>query len=203
MTDVTFDGQAVTAPLTGREKVGDVIGSIAKDLDTRRCIIQVHLDGEEITGKADRHMEPIGMYRRLDIKSGTRSDLALESLDSLTEFHGSLLSELSRAAEEFRLGNEEKANNIFVRCLDGIEILVKTTSTITTLMDQNPQKLQLPDGTLGELNGRVNALFDEMIEAQTQRDSILLADLIEYELLPLLEDWKNAFSMIRELKVPA
>ncbi|MBD3165009.1 hypothetical protein GF324_00255 [bacterium] len=200
MTSVLMDGQQVDKTLTGREKVGDVIGSMATTLDKSRCVVKVHLDGEDITGKADRHLEPIGTYSRLEVMTGEVTALAHETIQTIAEFHETVIKEFSKAAEEFRMGDVEKSNQILVNCLDGLEIVVRSTQSAANLLKKKASEIQTPSGNLMEVGHRINEMFDEMIEAQTQQDTILLADLIEYELIPVMEDWRSAFQAIRNTK---
>jgi hypothetical protein len=50
------------------------------------------------------------------------------------------------------------------------------------------------DVSLGDLS----SLFSEMIEIQENEDWILLADLLEYEYLPLVEKTKSIVAQLRE-----
>ena len=203
MANVFLDGAPVEMPETVDNTVGDVIGEISKKIDKSRRVIGVTLDGVEITGQPDQHLAQLGEDGRLELTTGLASVLAMNTLESIEEFHTALLTELSRTADEFRMGTFERANELFARCMDGLQILLNTTLSVATLLDTEPGRVNAGEGSLEENTQKMGQILDEMIGAQTNRDGILLADLIEYELQPLLEDWLKAISNLRALGAEA
>ncbi len=191
MIDVLVDGVNVEKELKAEETVAELISSIASDLDDGRSIVHVNLDGRDVTGRFELQQQSVDDYAKLEISTGGTIQVALDVLGGLIEFHQALVSEFSNAANEFRLGEQEKSNQLFARGLDGLQILLKTTLSSTHLLKVDPKTIVVNDITLEKATEMVNSLLDEIIEAQTQRDLILLADLIEYELNPLIEDWKG------------
>ncbi len=191
MLDVIVDGKAVDVALTGEETVGDAIGLVAQDLDEDRCVIAINLDGEDITGLPDRHMRSASDCKRVEMSTGPVSRLAMETLESIVGFNDVLMKEMIHAAEEFRLGGVESSNNLFLRCLDGLQVLLKTTLSVGNLLKLKGEEIPAGDTNLDETTKKFSSLLDEIISAQRSQDTILIADLIEYEMIPLLEDWKN------------
>jgi hypothetical protein len=53
-------------------------------------------------------------------------------------------------------------------------------------------------GDLDESLDSLSVLFSEMIEIQENEDWILLADLLEYEYLPLVDKTKGIVAQLRE-----
>ncbi len=196
---VILDGKELQSLPEGLETVADYLGYIARDLDEQYRVSSVSLNGQDITGHADSHMTFTDRGTTLDVKTSKANSMGLETLESIEGFHGDLLKELQRTAEEFRLGGFEQANELFVRCLDGLQILLNTTFSVANLF-----QVKISDVVAGEQDNmevaakRMNEVFEEMIEAQMNQDGILIADLIEYELHPLLEDWMGAIGELKE-----
>lgn len=174
------------------QNIADVVGSISKDLDVKRRIIRVVVDGQDITGNPEGHMRPRNGVQKVEVTTGLASELALDMLNNIQEFHGALDIELSRTADEFRIGNVEKSNEMFARCLDGLQILVKTTISVANLLQVDSTEVKAGNQKMEGVVNRVSEVLSELINAQMNNDSILIADLIEYELSPLLEDWSDA-----------
>jgi len=188
-------------PEAGQETVADVLGLVASTLDTKKRIIRVHIDGVEVTGNRNEHLRMLPSLTTIEMETGLASDLASDSLDSIEEFLVALLAELTRAAVLFRSDTFEKANEVFARCMDGMRILLNTTISVAGLLQVGAAEVGTGQGNLEENTKRVGRVLDEMIEAQTNRDSILIADLIEYELNPLLEDWNGAIESLRGIRI--
>ena len=199
MTDILVDGASVTLPDAGQETVADVVGLVSSKLDTKKRIIRVLVDDEDVTGNREQHLRTLASLKKIALETGLASDLAKETLESIDEFQVSLLAELSRAAEMFRIDTFEKSNEVFARCLDGLQVLLNTTLSVASLLQVGAPEVMTSEGTLEESTRKIGRILDELIEAQTNRDGILVADLIEYELHPLLEDWNSVTESLRGL----
>ena len=77
-----------------------------------------------------------------------------------------MIEQIKESAELFRLGQHTRANELFVHIIDGIQDF------------QEKQLVPVP-GLLG--------LLSKILGAQQRGDNAHIADLLEYELLPLLE----------------
>jgi hypothetical protein len=196
---VIVDGKSVDLPLEGQNTIGDVVGLVSSDLDTKRRIIRVIVDGQDITGQAEAHMQAKNGLETIEITTGLASDLALETLDGIKEFHNALELELNRAADEFRMGNTLKSNEMFARCVDGLQILLRTTISVANLLQVDSKDIQAGPHKMSDVTQNISKVLEELISAQVNRDSILIADLIEYELKPLLDDWQDAREQLRRI----
>ncbi len=195
--NVIVDGKPVELPAEGQKTIGDVVGSVSKDLDAKRRIIKVVVDGQDITGQAEAHLQSRSGGEKVEITTGLASELALETLDGIRDFHGALELELNRTADEFRMGNNQKSNEMFARCLDGLQILLRTTVSVANLLQVDSAKVKAGSGNMNAVTENIARVLQELIEAQINRDAILIADLIEYELKPLLDDWQDAREQLR------
>lgn len=156
----------------------------------------MNLDGEEITGTESQRDEHLGSFNRLEITTGSRKDLAKATLISLVDFHADLVKELEKAAAEYRMGDDDRSNKIFMRCIDGIQVLSRITATTGNVMEVDLRTLYVNGSSIQENIEKITSVLDELIDAQTQNDSILIADLIEYELQPVLEDWGQGLEIL-------
>ncbi len=197
---VTIDGHGTDVPILDHEKLEDVIKRISENLENGRCINRVHLDGADVTGSVLDRSSQVRNFASLEIETGSSRELALETLKSLEDFSQSMMQELTRTAEEFRLGDEDLSNQLFMRCLDGLQIMIRVTYSIGNLLEVDLREVLIEESNIPSLINRINELLDELIEAQTQNDTILLADLIEYELQPVLEDWMKAYHILKQDK---
>lgn len=201
--NVLVDGQPITLEFPDDSLLKDVIKKISDTLNSGRCIQTLTLDGEDITGRIDNRLVQIDQFQRLEVQSTSASEMASETLNSLEEFGKSLLNELSKTADEFRMGDEDLSNQIFLRCLDGLQILIRMTFSTANLLEVDLKEIQAGPISISSSVDKINRLLDELIEAQTQNDTILLADLLEYELQPMVEDWMKGLPLLRKVGTPA
>lgn len=201
MTEIIVDGVTTTLPDAGQETVADVVGLVSSTLDAKKRIVRVYVDDKEVTGEREQHLRSLASLSSISLETGLASDLANETLASIEEFQTALMAELNRAVEMFRMDTFEKANEVFARCLDGMQVLLNTTLSVASLLQVGAPDVVTGDSTLEENTRKISRVLDELISAQTNRDSILVADLIEYELHPLLEDWTGVVESLRGISV--
>ncbi len=199
MMNIMIDGSAVTTEAVYEESIADLVKRLADDLGEDTSITKVRVDGNDFTGKFDLQDEPAVRFKNIELTSSPTRQVALDTLEVISEFHTSLVQEFELAGEQFRFGDEEKSNTTFSRCLDGLQVLLKTTLSATALLKLKPEEVQSDAGTLNEITQKVNRVLDELLEAQMQRDSILIADLLEYEMVPLMNDWALMISKLNSM----
>ncbi len=189
MVSIVVDGKPVDQPLAGTETVADVVKAVSKGIPDEKSIVKVNLDGEDVTGRFDQQEAMAQSHSRLEVTTGDTRNLAGDTAKSLEDFHGSLMTALSKAAEEYRMGDVEKSNQIFAQCLDGLQIVLRTSYSVANLLKLKGDTV-IEDGThMDEAMQQISGMLDEILEAQNQGDNILIADLIEYELTPVMETW--------------
>lgn len=197
--NVIVDGKPIDLSFEGQNTIGDVVGHVSSELDTKLRIIRVVVDGQDITGKSDAHNQGIQGVGTIEVTTGLATVLALETLDGIQDFHNALELELNRAADEFRMGNTVKSNEMFARCVDGLHILLRTTISVANLLQVDSKEVEAGSHKMSDVTADISKVLEELINAQVNRDSILIADLIEYELKPLLDDWQDAREHLRRI----
>lgn len=81
--------------------------------------------------------------------------------------------------QKYQSGEEGEANNLMAQMIDGLICTIDGLS-----LTKNFQK-----GNLEIEN--MNKFLNEINEALEKMDFILVSDLLEYEILPILKDWKE------------
>jgi len=202
--EVVIDGQTRKLPMEMGLPFEQVMQEVKKTMvDPGISITRVKLNGEDITGSswerfADTTVEKIKI---LELETGDVKKLAVETLDSLREFTDSLVDELKRAAEQFRLGNEMEGGDVFSRALDGIQLVNHTTAMVERNLEIESRYSQGNGDSMSHQFGNMEAIIEDMFASQTDRDWVLLADLIEYELIPHFAKRQKILGMWKELTV--
>ncbi|WP_427338108.1 hypothetical protein [Caloranaerobacter sp. DY30410] len=106
-----------------------------------------------------------------------------EVLKGLYIYLGRLIPGIAKTAELYQGGNEGKANENMIDIIDGINWIIEG---ITVTSEIQKEKINITD---------MNEHFDEMVQAFENSDYVLLSDLLEYEIVPILEKWKEKISV--------
>lgn len=204
---ISINNQVEEYPTDGIQYFGELMdGLIQKAADEGDAVLTVRVNGEDVTGKDRTHLEelPLGEIKELEIQTGDPKALALSTLESVAEFHQQLLNELRSTAELFRLESSERSNRSFVTCIDGLQVFMHTLESCRKMLGVSFELLFVPtensseERTVAECRRNLFSILDGLFEAQTDQDWVLLADMLEYELIPALEDWEQVIQLVAE-----
>lgn len=105
------------------------------------------------------------------------NDSKMEVLHTSSEYLGKLIPGINNILEFYRSGNELKANRMIIDVIDG---LLWLTEAFTLTQDIQKEKMDV---------SCMNEHLSEMLSAFENSDYVLLSDLLEYEVLPILKKW--------------
>jgi hypothetical protein len=174
------------------ETLKEVLDAIVKS-HQGTYIRRVWLDGQEVSSSAqDTLMSLTSSIDLLALELADLKDLVANNLDNAKEYLEKLIPGFQKAADLFRMGNEQEAHKFYLQILDGIDWFSQVAQTIV-----NSRENELEGQDLKDRQGKLTDFMTQMLEANENQDWVLLADLLEYEMIPLYEDWREALSRIK------
>jgi hypothetical protein len=126
----------------------------------------------------------------IEIRSLAGVDALAEARAEAGARAGELIGDLRSAAERFRLATEAEAHVAFLDCAQRLSHLVNLVENMRFLAIGLGLPAQLREDVLSM--DAMRAVIEAMVAAQEDSDWIQLADLIEYELTPVLSSWIGA-----------
>jgi hypothetical protein len=134
----------------------------------------------------------VGDVRSVEIKTMATADMAIEITRELYKVV-TLMGEGGRTvADLFRQADDAEA-------LETYQDLLDVTRNFLGMIGVLRNEYTLKDHEEYEAIGEgMSSLFTEMTEVLENEDWILLADLLEYEFLPLVDKWKKVIAQLRE-----
>lgn len=215
---VTFNSEPVSPP-DGLVTVGEVVGYVESDLlPSQHVIVRIVKDGQEVSG----HSEDGESFTQpapdctLEIYSARAVDVAQASLQDAADVLPVLVSELPAAAAELTSGEVEVGLTRFSQCMESISWYVDLIGATEYILSEAGQagaaplgpdgeELSMEDAVIGGWPGAVDEVLSfasvenlrqkllDVQLAQYSNDTVLLANMIQYEILPIVQIW------IREL----
>ena len=173
------------------ETLGDVLNAI---LHSRRdsYIRRVWLDGQEASSNTqDTLKTSTASVELLELELALLQDLVANNLNNAKEYLEKLIPGFQKAADLFRMGNEQEANQYYLQVLDGIDWFSQVILTII-----NAQQNIFEEQSLEDRQKKLTNLMAQMLESNKNQDWILMADLLEYEMIPFYKDWQGVLSKI-------
>jgi hypothetical protein len=174
------------------ETLKEVLDAIVKS-QQGTYIRRIWLDGQEASSNAqDTLMTSTASIELLELELANLKDLVTNNLTNAKEYLEKLIPGFQKAADLFRMGNEQEAHKFYLQILDGIDWISQVAQSIVNSRN-NPNEIQ----DLKKRQEKLTNLMTQMLEANQNQDWVLLADLLEYEMIPFYEDWQEAFSRIK------
>lgn len=111
-----------------------------------------------------------------------------ELIQSLYEYLPRLHNGINTNVEYYRTNQSGRADELIIEVIDGLSWTVDAVMLIDR-MDNNNINIQ-----------ELKEVFSEMLLAIENEDRVLIADMLEYEIMPKIEEWFNIVQKYFEVK---
>ena len=181
---------------------GHVIENLSAKMNhAGKVITQIQMNDQTMAGgkQVEYYMYPLANVETIEISADDPKKLALEALGTLLEYKKELKRNSERAAELFRLGDDLEANEMYSRLIEGWRWLVKGVDAMCGMMKIDVNTILSKNMTVQHFQKNLLLpVFDNMFEAQKREDWIELADILEFELAPLHDDWEGFLNQMKK-----
>jgi hypothetical protein len=188
---ISINGAETQDPSFQGETLEEVMNTIVKSRQNS-YIRRIWLDGQEVSSDSQDTLKTsttsVGL---LELELAELQDLLANNLTNAKDYLVKLIPGFQKAADLFRMGNEQEANQYYLQVLDGIEWFSQVVIIIVST-----QKNKSEEKSLEERQKKLTDLMSQMLEANQNQDWVLMADLMEYEMIPFYKDWKEVLSRI-------
>jgi len=195
---VYLNGKVNEIKITSISTLSDVIVQMEKEIDKSQIITELKLNAKILGSDWYNNAKNIFLLDEDDLFITTQSSdfIAIQALTSSQKSFETITEDFQKVSDMFRFDNEIKANSYFAQCIDNFQWFLKIIADSLSLLGKNLSSIQLDDKNLEEKITELSSKLEEMIECQQNKDWILLADMIEYELLPLLKSLVTLYSTL-------
>lgn len=108
--------------------------------------------------------------------------LAHETITTLEEYIPKLINGINSAVDEFRAQKEDKALNLMVSIIEGLQWMIQVISKTEYIFAGSGFNID---------ENRINALFAGLCDAMENQDYVLVTDILEYEVIEFLDEWQD------------
>ena len=168
-----------------------------------RVITHIFLNGEFLTAEQEELYSGFGLQDvvSLEIRTAAPVELALTSLTDTLEYLPELAGSFEKAAKYIRRGDYHVGLALLDESLDLVQSFNMLLDGIrkVLMIDFFQIKLDTDEGeNIATLNQRLSELANEILNATKGENWSELADLLEYELSPLLYRYMGAMPYVIE-----
>lgn len=185
-------------PLSQNELGGLLEEFVAKRFFRDEFIATIKINGEVVPEDALAAMKsrPVGDLRTLEIDTDTFRAVSIRALDSMDEYVEGLVALVEQSADKFRTDDETVANRNFINGVEGLQTFVSIIDKVKSINGLDFASMKHGDATLGQKERELLQVLNSLFGTQKNRDWIGLADILEYELAPLIREWKDILRAI-------
>jgi hypothetical protein len=183
-----------------RQSWGDVLAHLeSRCAADGRLVTSVRFDGVDQPSFRDPAAlrQPITNVATIDIDTSTPTGLLTQSLDEAVRAVGTLASAAERVGAAFRGFDIEQANLDLGELAQGLGTLIALAQALGQAAGVDLDVLATPDGTGSKMIADLTTQAESLIAASDGGDWITVADIIEYDLAPMLRQWSSLFDALR------
>ncbi len=166
-----------------------------------KLIVEVKVNDKTFSERwpGEAKIIPLDKIVKLEFITASLEEIASTMLADIPAQVESINKGLLEAAELYRVADEQEANLNFIKIVTSLRDFV---NFVTQLKNANVipwEKVEIKGMDIDTYYDRLIKLIDEMLDVQEDEDWILLADLIEYELVPIMNKWREFLMEAREV----
>ena len=133
----------------------------------------------------------------LSIITMSSNDLILESISAINNYFNDLLKNLSKVSDLLRIGNDKDGFNDFAADLKGVTAFVQIMDKLAPFLNIDYSIYTYKEKTIKAYFDDLEAVLSKILETQKSRDYTMLADIIEFEMEPLLKVWQEVLESFK------
>ncbi len=175
------------------DTLGDLLDHILENEPALgNCFGNIRLNEKEVfVDSPETRQTLISQIETLETEILSLNQILEKNIINAQNYLLKLVPGIQTAADLFRSGNEQEANKFFINIIDGMDWFSQVVDSITQAIDSESTNIVFDGKNFQERQGHLVELTGQLVEANQNQDWVLLADLLEYEILPYYNDWRE------------
>lgn len=124
--------------------------------------------------------------------------LAFESIDSCFGYVDYISTKIQKLIGLYNTNELDAANTMFIEVVDLMDLYIQLISKVYRVIRTDLQGQSFKDESIQKLEIHLLSVIKALLQAKEKDDVIMLCDLLEYELIDNLTQWK--IKVLPELK---
>jgi len=169
-----------------------------------RIVHGIQVDGKEISTRSEREMadRPVEEIGELRIRTTTSGALLGEAIDGAIHLSEALRHDIRSVLVSLRADDVSAAKSLYVSCVESLGTFFQLAGAVFNGVRSGAFRLPGTGSGAGvelpEPPGATTEILQRLLGARQEEDWRLLADLLEREVSPNLEEWSAFFSAMKQ-----
>ncbi|MFK7898667.1 MAG: hypothetical protein AB8G23_22730 [Myxococcota bacterium] len=155
-------------------------------------IIGIEVDGRALDPEELSALESLSLQGvlKVSIQERPATDVARSVLDQAADYTGEICQAIAATVEHYRSGRSDLGAELLANVTDSMSVLTGITYSVSNVLLRESE-------ILAAVQSKIYPWLEELVEAQSAEDPIRIADALEYEVAPRIEEWGTT---MRKLK---
>jgi hypothetical protein len=195
MQSCVIDGQTRDFNLSGADCLASMLNSLNGVLaQSGRFIASLRVNGREVADIDNESNRRLDGIHSIEITTESPICLARNIIAEGRKYIEGVQDYLIQTAGHCTRGSE-CADRYLVEAVQGMQWFVQMVGFIEQTLRLDFSRLSLNGKPVTDYVAGLNTIFQDIVNAQEKSDPVLLADVLEYDLAPHLEEWKGIFTL--------
>lgn len=199
--EILIDNQSIEMDTSGVNNLEEVLVKImTEDVKPGSTITTVKLNGTVYSEKTPHDAVGVAIsdIKTLEINTMGEEEIAWRFLENGVRQLDLLIQAAEKVSELFRIADEAEANEHYAQLLESLRLFLHVVDQVKEILNLDLSAIAFENDTVEQRFEKLSEVINEMLKVQEEEDWIMLADLIEYELMPLLEEWKSIVPVLKQ-----
>ncbi|MBI3581273.1 MAG: glycosyltransferase [Nitrospinae bacterium] len=196
--DVYKDGASGTLTIGRAEIKGLSAVEMAEFFFFQYLVVAAPKKSSAEEGAAPAKLRPVSETTSPQMPAETFRNPSTNAPESVGKYLDELAATVVKSAVMFRTADEAEANSRFVECIDGLRAFVGIIDKIRSPNGPDFANMTHDSKPAGNREEALLKALDSIHETQTRKDWVSLADMLEFELAPLVLEWKGVLCLYEE-----
>jgi len=187
---VSINGKELDVVTASVCKLSDIMNQVNDTLPQGYVITNINLNGKDLDKNWTETAAKIYILEtdNLSFEIEEAAKIALTILKETKEYLIELLVCFDGISKAFRISDDTEANSKFVKGIDNLQDYLRAIKEATALMGKPLETIIVDDVLFSKYINELVRILDNVIRIQSQKDWVMLADVIEYEMMPALKN---------------
>ncbi len=191
--DVTFD-------VDENNNFGEFLASVqdyVREGDSSKLVVDVKVDGEQIfNGNCNTDDISLKEIKKVEVTTDNAKDISIRALREIKSELPALAEVMSNIATSFQEGKREHALNLCSDMCNEWRQIIQFFDDLSRVLFIDYSQIDLGDKSIDQANEELLCHLVETKTAIEKDDLVTLSDLIEYELIPKVDEEINIVDKI-------
>lgn len=200
--EIVIDGRSdIVVPEFPTDKIGDILDSIRNFVrSNERAVISVEIDAEFVTdNEAEYRNRSVSDFKVMSIQTCLRTQLSKLTLTEVIRLLPVFRKEFEEVARSVQERNMKTAMDRFARLIDEWSFLKEAFINSLAVVSFDISTEMGKKQSVKEFLHGFNTLYEEISNSFKNEDWVLLADLLEYEMVPRILEFEKIVSKVKNL----